>query len=487
MTTLITKGILTMKRMQNATLVAIVMMALLTTAVVTPVHAGGDRVSPRLVGMGRTFTAFSRGLDAVGTNPANVALNDRDATVTINLAPLGFSFGSDFINLKIYNKYTEGVADPLPEKPNNKTGILLTDDDKQEILGLFPGGVSHTQIRNEVSPIGISLQVGDFGIAIVPALVSTSASIHLDKAYLEFPLYMYPEGKNYSFSGTAVNGQSVIESNVSIAYMLPIELPGVSEISVGVGAKYLFGLGFIATDHYTGSIEALTTVLPNGSTQNIGTKVDFDFLQWVSRIDPNDPTKPAGTGIGYDVGVNFRLFENIQVGASITDIGRIKWDLNTKAIIGNAHLQLDAVGATENQDKLKNAFKGRTADTTAFEFELPTAAHVGIAVQIDDVLEFLPFRWIVAADGHFGMNNIGGNTKTPQFSLGTELDPLAGWLPLRAGIMTGGGDLFSLSAGFGLHLANTLDLDFATQSLAIVTNPETFRTGSFTMGMRLRF
>lgn len=487
MTTLITKGTLTMKRMQNASLVAIVMMALFTTAVVTPVHAGGDRVSPRLVGMGRTFTAFSRGLDAVGTNPANVALNDRDATVTINLVPLGFSLGSDFFNLKIYNKFTEGVADPLPGKPDHKTGMELSDADKEEILGLFPGGVSHTQIRNEVAPIGISLQIGNFGLAIVPALISTSASIDLDKAYLEFPLYMYPEGKSYSFSGTAVNAQSVAESNVSLAYMLPFELPFVSEISLGVGVKYLQGLGFVATDHYTGSIEALSSEVSPGVRVNTGTKVDFDFLQWVSRIDPNDPTKPAGTGIGYDVGVNFRLLENIQVGASVTDIGKIKWTGNTKAIIGNAHFQLAAAGDKENQDKLKNAFKGRTVDTTGFEFDLPTAAHVGIAVQMDDVLEFLPFRWVVAADGHFGMNNIGGNTKTPQFSLGTELDPLAGWLPLRAGIMTGGGDLFSLSAGFGLHLANTLDLDFATQSLAIVTNPETFRTGSFTMGMRLRF
>jgi hypothetical protein len=67
-----------------------------------------------------------------------------------------------------------------------------------------------------------------------------------------------------------------------------------------------------------------------------------------------------------------------------------------------------------------------------------------------------------------------------------ELDPLAGWLPLRTGILVGGREHFAWSLGFGIHLANTFDLDFATQSIAILTNPDSFRTGSFTMGMRLR-
>ncbi|MEI7907649.1 MAG: hypothetical protein WCI84_09875, partial [Bacteroidota bacterium] len=149
--------------------------------------------------------------------------------------------------------------------------------------------------------------------------------------------------------------------------------------------------------------------------------------------------------------------------------------------------RLGAAGDKENQQKLKDAFKGRTVDTTGFEFDLPTAVHVGAAVQMDDVFDAIPFRWLVAVDGHFGLNEIGGNTKLPQFSIGTELDPVAGWLPLRTGVILGGRERFAWSAGFGFHIANTFDIDFATQSLAILSNPTTFRTGSFTMGMRLRF
>lgn len=462
---------------------ALVILLALDVVMTTTSFAGGDKYSPRLVGMGRAFTAFSRGLDAVGVNPANLALNDRDATVTINLVPIGLSIGSDLINLEIYNDFFTGVQVTGQQDRQPK---LLTEADKDKILELFPSGIARTQTRIETAPIGVSLQIGNFGFAIVPASIQTAINLDLDKAYLEFPLRGYGAGQSYKFDGTAINGQSVLESNFSVAYMLPFEFSMVTEISVGVGLKYLQGLAFIATDHYNGSISPITTVNPGGIVTNDTTVAKFDFLQWVAHADENN-FSPAGTGLGLDFGVSMRILDNIQFGASITDIGKIKWNKHTQAIVGNASLKLGAVGDKENQDKLKEAFKGKTIDTTGFEFDLPTAVNVGAAVQLDDMFEVIPFRWLVAVDGHFGLNEIGGNTKLPQFSIGTELDPVAGWLPIRTGIVLGGRERFAWSAGFGFHIANTFDIDFATQSIAILTNPDTFRTGSFTMGMRLRF
>ncbi|MEI7907082.1 MAG: DUF5723 family protein, partial [Bacteroidota bacterium] len=317
---------------------ALVTLLALDVVVTTTSFAGGDKFSPRLVGMGRAFTAFSRGLDAVGVNPANLALNDRDATVTINLVPIGFSIGSDLINLQIYNDYFQGTKDPvtgnLIKDPvtGNAVGKYLTEDDKNKILELFPSGIARTQSRIETAPIGISLQIGDFGLAIVPASIQTAVNLDLDKAYLEFPLRGYGAGQSYLFDGTAINGQSVIESNVSMAYMLPYEFRRVSEISIGVGVKYLQGLAFVATDHYTGSITPLTTVNPGGVVTNDTTIAKFDFLQWVARVDQNN-IAPVGTGYGIDLGISMRLFDNIQFAASITDIGKIKWNKHTQAII----------------------------------------------------------------------------------------------------------------------------------------------------------
>ena len=46
----------------------------------------GEQTNIRGLGMARTSVAASRGLDAVGINPANLALPD-DGTVTISLVP----------------------------------------------------------------------------------------------------------------------------------------------------------------------------------------------------------------------------------------------------------------------------------------------------------------------------------------------------------------------------------------------------------------
>lgn len=471
------------KRYQNSLLTL-----LLSVVLFSMLSAGGDKFSPRIVGMGRTFTALSRGLDAVGTNPANLALNDRDASFTLNIIPIGFQIGSDLFNYKIYNDYFTGIPDP--NDPNNRISKPLNDNDKKDILGLFPEGIARTQIRFETAPIGISLQIGDFGFALVPSIL-TAVNLDLSEGYMKFALNGFEEGgSTYSFNGTALNSSAVAEVNASLAYILPLELPNIDEISIGVGVKYLQGLAFLATDRYNATIETTgeTYTDPNtGETVFLPRSVrgNFDFLQYFA-LDTTD-FKPVGSGMGYDIGVSALLFDAIRVGASLTDIGSIKWDKYTKAIEGSSQFELKGIGDKDGQDSLAKAFKGKTKDTTAFEFDLPTAFHLGVEMRVDEIVEAIPFRWTVAADLHLGLNEAPGNTKKPQVAIGTELDPLAGWLPLRTGILIGGRDRFSWAAGFGIHLANTFDLDFATQSIAILTNPDSFRTGSFTIGMRLRF
>lgn len=466
---------------------AVTGMLLATMALTTFLHAGGDKYSPRITSMGRAFTASSRGLDAVGMNPANLALNDRDATVTINVVPLGLSIGSDMLNLEIYNKFFTGEdqLNPVTGKVE-RVGKELSSQDKEEILGLFPGGIARTQFGTELSPVGLSIQAGDFGFAFVPSL-QVVVNQDLPKGYMEFLLNGFaPEGSTYDLSGTAVNASAVAEVNFSAAYMLPFSTPDIDEVTIGVGAKYLLGLGYIITDRYTSSISNTPLVITQTPGQSLTTlNANFDFLQFTAIPDQSSP-EPVGTGMGFDVGISAFLFNSVRFGASVTDIGSITWDKQTKAVIGSANLTIEGIAETAAQESLKTAFKGKTIDTTGFTYDLPTAMHVGIAVQLDDVIEALPFRWMIAADLHLGFNEVAGNTKLAQYSIGMELDPLAGWLPLRTGILVGGRERFAWSLGFGIHLANTFDLDFATQSIAIITNPNSFRTGSFTMGMRFR-
>ncbi|MEW5797752.1 MAG: DUF5723 family protein [Bacteroidota bacterium] len=466
-----------------------VVMLLLGVAAVSTLFAGGDKYSPRIVGMGRAFTAVSRGLDAVGTNPANLALSDRDATITLDIVSAGLAAGSDFINLKIYNDHFTGIPDP--NDPNKRIGKYLSAQDKRDILELFPEGIARTQTSLGAQTMGLSLQIGDFGFAIAPSL-QFNTNLDLSEGYLKFPLMGHEFERLYSFNGTAINASLIAEVNASAGYILPLELPGVSEIAVGVGVKYLQGLFYTATDHYNAYIDVQGTNYTDANTgeqhffaQNI--VGEFDYLQYFAVDTVSSTPQPVGSGMGFDIGVSAFIFDAVRVGASVTDIGSITWDKYTKAIIGRSSFSLDNPTDTAQQNKVANAFKGETKDTSAFTYSLPTAFHLGAEMRVDEVLDAIPFRWTVAVDMHLGMNEVAGNTKLAQFAIATELDPLAGWLPLRTGIFLGGRERFAWSAGFGIHLANTLDLDFATQSIALLTNPETFRIGSFVMGMRLRF
>ncbi|HTO94863.1 MAG TPA: hypothetical protein VMM80_10805, partial [Bacteroidota bacterium] len=78
----------------------------------------GDGTNIRGLGMARATTASSRGLDAVGINPANLALPD-DAGVEFSLVPVGVGLGSDFLTYGLYNKFFTGVETPTGRVARN--------------------------------------------------------------------------------------------------------------------------------------------------------------------------------------------------------------------------------------------------------------------------------------------------------------------------------------------------------------------------------
>ena len=482
---------------------AIIMMIVfaLGVATINTSYAGNDRVSGRTIGMARTFVASSRGLDAIGLNPANLALPDRGNTVTFQFAPFGLRAGSDFINYGIYQDFFTGedsivaaTGQPYHDSITGQTKRIpkkLSESDKDQILGLFPGGIAHTQFNFDITEFGLSYQsatIGGIGLS-----VSDRIGINLDipEGYMKFLLEGFDEfGSLYTFDNTSVTASWLREFNLSYARVLPIELKWVKNISVGIGIKYIQGFGYLGTDHYFGNINNNIGVdsvgIPFGSLTG-----NFDFLQYqsydTSKISGSNLvdhlTKPAGTGIGFDFGVSAELFQALRVGISITDIGKVTWDKGNQAIIGTGKFE---VTDYHGVDTVGNAFKGKTVDTTSFTSSLPTALHIGAALQVDKAafISSFPGQLLVAMDVHFGFNNEPGNSKTPRFSLGAEYRPV-NIIPIRTGISVGGRERFTWSFGFGINTP-VWDMDLGTESIALLTNPNGFRSGSFTFGMRFR-
>jgi len=151
--------------------------------------------------------------------------------------------------------------------------------------------------------------------------------------------------------------------------------------------------------------------------------------------------------------------------------------------VGNGKFSISDIN---QQDSLKNAFKGQTRDTTSFKTNLPGALHIGGAFQIDKAafISYFPGQLLVAADLNVGFNNEPGNSTIPRFSLGTEYRPV-GAFPIRTGISFGGREGFYWSVGIGINTP-IWDLDIGTESISLLTNPNSFRDASFTLGMRFR-
>ena len=66
--------------------------------------------------------------------------------------------------------------------------------------------------------------------------------------------------------------------------------------------------------------------------------VDTGHVSFKSSNISDLLSKPAGTGLGFDIGVSGEVFQALRVGVSITDIGKVTWNQNTKVIVGERQL-----------------------------------------------------------------------------------------------------------------------------------------------------
>ena len=130
--------------------------------------------------MARTSVAASRGLDAIGINPANLAYED-DATVTLSLFPVGVGVGSNFLTYGMYNKFFTGV-----DSPTGRVAKNLSEGDKQELLNAFPGGIGTLGADAEIRPIGLAIRFGKFATFALTTTERVAATGAIPSSYAKF-------------------------------------------------------------------------------------------------------------------------------------------------------------------------------------------------------------------------------------------------------------------------------------------------------------
>lgn len=462
----------------------------------TQVWAGGDQFNIAGLGMGKTYVAMARGIDAVGLNPANLAMRDRGRKLTLVILPsFGASISTTFMNFGTYQRYFTGV-DPIDG--SEREGYFLRNEDKEDILSQFPQGIGQLNFGADIRWFGLTFthdELGGIGFTVTE-LFAANADIPED--YARFVLYGFPpEGITYDLGSTDFRGWWLREYSLTYARKINA-LRYIGHLFFGASVKLVHGYAYFETERYNGRIT-------NGNPQSgYVLRGDFDFSTRRSGTDfladklsesrarrENASFQlmpaPAGSGLGFDVGMTADPLPWMTVGMSVTDIGTVTWKRNLRETSSTLNINIDDPLEPEQEDSLRDAFEGETRKLRGqISSSLPTAFRLGLAVQVHKLVgKYFLGELIAVADYNQGFNDSPGNSKRARISLGIEYRPIS-FLPLRSGISLGGLEGSFWSAGFGFDFS-VLSLDFASESARFLVGSDGTNEVSVAFGMKLRF
>ena len=116
-----------------------------------------DRTSITTLGMGGTAVTITRGTDAIGINPANLAVPGI-APFVISIGQLDTKLSTELMSYDTYMKYFTGI----PDSTGKRVSYPLTDADKNYILSQMPAN-PRTKVSVDVMAAGLSFQAGVTG------------------------------------------------------------------------------------------------------------------------------------------------------------------------------------------------------------------------------------------------------------------------------------------------------------------------------------
>ncbi len=455
-------------------------------AAAQPLNAG-DRWNVRAMGMGRTSVAAAWGTEAMGINPANLAVPGR-GLFSFTLAPVGVRASTEMLSYDMYQEYFTGI--PGTGNGGKRDPRVLTEEDKQTLLSSLPDGPAATRVDIEMMDFGATITTNTMGGFGVASIDHAFGSLEIPKDFARFFLYgLDSAGSRYNFDGTSASAVWWREFNVSYAYRIVLNSGWMRELSVGVGVKWLRGYGIFETQHYSASVAnervGANQYVLNAQFDYSTHRAGADFFNPDNHADFTPFPEPAGKGMGYDVGVSVQMQPGFYVAASITDIGSIQWGKNLMKTDGRYSLLMDDPFTTENTDSLERAVRGYNQTADGFSSSLPTTLRIGVTIQSDEsqVFTFLPRKMLLAFDYTQGLNSSMGNVTQPRFSLGMEYRGIS-FLPLRTGLSMGGRDGVRWAAGFALDF-HAVCLDVATENIGMLFSRKIPQTVSVAAGLRI--
>lgn len=446
--------------------------------------------------MGLTYASNGLGIDAIGVNPANLALDDLSSfslKTFFPLPPINLSITTP-LSIEKYNYFFGGVDDGT----GKIVGRYLTQSDKDELNQLL--GESDLIFNMNLNYLSFAFMVnekiGGFGFAFVDRF---GTNIRLSKVFTDLIFSgLYPV-KIYSLSDMNVQAQFWRELSFSYGRKV-IELDNsfVKNLYAGISIKFIRGYYYLNTLKNNSYFQLGDDNVIRGNwdyeiqhafTTDIAKNYGKDSIISVEDYSFSPFPTPAGTGTGFDIGFTSYINDQFKVAFAVTDIGSINWDQNHAIIKGSGEFTFEGYSSKDQIDSLTDKFKQVTSDLeSSFSSSLPTALRFGISYQLDKApfISNFPGTMLVAFDYNQGLNNAIGNTTKPRFSLGIDWKP-AKFIPrIRTGISLGGKLGFRLGFGLGFALG-PINFDLATYNFESIVSPNSARKINFALESRWRF
>lgn len=428
----------------------------------------GDRINVRGMGMARTSVVNSRGLDAIGINPANLAFPEELMSLTI--LPAGAFLSSDFFSYELYSKYFQNRA-VLADLPVG---------DKEFILSSFENINGTIRMQADLRLFGITLRPSPHSTIAFTVDYGLLGAATIPREYARLLLYGNVPGSTFEVDGLTINAYWARAYTLSYGQQLPAP-DFLSWLSGGVSIKLIQGYGFYGVERF----RALANVESDGViTAVLSWKARRTNANTFSQPMENLFQNPAGYGVGIDAGLSGGLGEHVSFGISVTDIGRIKWTEDVEEFTFDSTVSSTKPDIFKRAHALADSATGGHRSTNPFSTPLPATIRFGLCALItqEGDSDLLPGELTVATEYLQGIVQGSPVAEHRRISFAAEYKPVQ-WLPLRTGVA------FTeraprIAFGFGFDFRR-FKLDIGTEDILWFFN-RSILTGSVGMAMRFR-
>ena len=343
----------------------------------------------------------------------------------------------------------------LDKKPNT---VLFDTDVYLNLLGfgfrIKDFGYVHVNISEHIiGGIGISKSL--FGLNNLTSGTIGPLSLGANMtAYTDFALgYSHKINDQWTVGGKFkfLVGQAYVGANIN-------------DLTIQTGYEEL-----IATAK--GELIAAAPLMWDQLPENVENLSDMDISSLVSN-NITDFVKPAGLGAALDLGMTYKPIENLQITASVTDLGFIRWtnlaqgalsvdtnfvgvNLQLKDYLSDGVLQMDSLGSA-----LTNEFAGYTdaLQIEGFKTGKPAARMLTANLNIGVDANFWENRVGV---GLYSRTRFYNNAVTEELTFGAAFRPF-NWVNLAASYSFINGHWSNIGAALSLAPYDGLMLTLAT-------------------------